>query len=73
MLGKKLCCVKVLWIAEAVKAKLKSSKRFQKSGYFAVIYGYCIIKIDVLIFKIEHRALNYFIDAEAGILDLFLI
>ena len=76
MLAKKLCCVKVLSIAKAVKTKQYCSpKRFEKSSwFFRYDIRYWIIRMDFLIFKFKHNVLNnYFIYAETGVLDLFLI
>ena len=58
-------------IVKAVKAKQYSSK-IAKIRLFCCDIQDCIKKIDFMIFKFEHRALNYFIHAEVGIFNLFL-
>ena len=73
LLGKKLHCVKVFSIAKAVKAKQYSPK-ISKIWLIRCDIQYSIIKNKPFDFRIwTYNVVYNFNDAEAGILNLFLI
>ena len=58
---------------QSSKNKAGQSQDFSIIRLFFRDIRYCKIKFEFLIFKFSQSALNYFIHAEVGILNLFLI